>query len=524
MSAGNRWLLAGVVVLLFAVLEIAPAVAQDPPAEQKPLFKVEQDGPRRESLAISPDSQRLACNLILRDFTGKELARGEVEDLPPCMYVAFSPDGKRLASVHFDDSQIQARHAICLWSVTADNKLSKVATLPLKKDQRTAHRRSMYFLTFSRDSSLLATREQDDSTAVWDATTGKERLRLDTQGLVVGFAPDARTLTTVTRDGLVQHWGLATKKSVAAPADAKREDYLFVVNAVASADGKTLALMDEYSVILKDAGSGKTLRRFDNLFAGTPTLSADGKTFAVAAEDRVVLFDRDTGKEVAQLKTGDGWVQALAFSPDGRALAVAINARNDRECRYSVAVWEIAKLSPARKGEVKRDPPPMPLEARLTSKKEVYPLSLGGKTPEDFARQIGRSNLPPAPKVDLVLTLRNTGTKPLTIDAEVSVRLHVTGAGAMNHPGEIYQTEGRITERKTVTLAPGKTHEIPVQSLDRGDSKRSYWLLPGEYTLHAGCFLFVDPVPEGGERVSDTSGFVTLRAPPLRVKVATENK
>jgi hypothetical protein len=393
MIAGNRWLLAGVVVL-FAVLEIAPATAQEPPAEKKPLFKIEERGPRREGLAFTPDSQRLACDFVLRDLTGKELAKGEADEFFPCMYIAFSPDGKRLASVHFDDGQIQARHAIYLWDVTADNKLKKIATLQPKKD-RTAHRRSMYFLTFSQDSSLLATREQDDSTTVWDAATGKERLRLDTQGLAVGFAPDGRALIAVTRDGLVQHWDLATKKCVAAPDDAKREDYLFVVNAISSADGKTLALMDDISVILKDARSGKTLRRFDNLLAERLTLSADGKTLAASIEDRVVLIDRETGKESAQLKTGGASVEALALSPDGKTLAVAMN---DSGRRYSVAVWEIAKLSPAWKGEVKRDPPPVPLEAKLISKKDVYPLSLGGKTPEDFARQIGRGNLPPAPQ------------------------------------------------------------------------------------------------------------------------------
>jgi hypothetical protein len=525
MIAGNRWLLAVVVVPLFVVHEIAPApaTAQDRTAEKKPLFKVEKDGYSIQSLAVSPGRQRLADDLVLRDFTGKELAQGDVAGLPPCMYVAFSPDGKRLASVHFDDGLIQARHAVCLWSVADDNNLSKVATLQPKKDQRSPHRRSMYFLAFSQDSTLLATREQDDSTTVWDATTGKERLRLDTQGLAVGFAPDGKTMTAVTRDGLVQHWDLATKKCVAAPANAQREDYLFVCNAIASADGKTLALTDERSVILKDARSGKTLRSFVNRDLSNLTFSADGKTFAAAAEDRVVLFDRDTGKELAQLKTGTASVEALALSPDGKALAVALN---DRDRRSSLVVWETVELPAAQKDEVKRDPPAAPLEARLTSKKEIYPLSLGGKTPEDFARQIGRGDLPPAATVDLVLTLRNTGTKPLTIDADIIFSLYLTGDGAMNHPGEIYQTEGRSPgeEKKTVTLSPGKTHEIPIQSLDRGQSERSYWLLPGEYTLHAGCFLFVDPVPESGEKNSGTSGFVTLKAAPLRVKVAAEKK
>jgi hypothetical protein len=93
----------------------------------------------------------------------------------------------------------------------------------------------------------------------------------------------------------------------------------------------------------------------------------------------------------------------------------------------------------------------------------------------------------------------------------------------MNHPGEIYQTEGRISEdkQKKVTLAPGKTYEIPIQSLDRGHSEQSYWLLPGEYALHASCFVWVDTAPEGAEKTSD---FVRLNALPLRVKVATEKK
>jgi hypothetical protein len=522
MRSRNRWLLAVVVLLTFMILGIVSAPAQEPPAEKKPLFKVEHFGSWTESLAFTPDSQRLACDLILRDLAGKELAIGEVGEFIPCMHIAFSPDGKRFASVHFDDGLIQARHEVCLWNVTADNKLKKAATLQPKKDQRTAHRRSMYYLTFSQDSSMLATREQDDSTVVWDTTTGKERLRLDTQGLGVGFAPDGTTLTAVTRDGLVQHWDLATKKCVAAP-EAKREDYLFVENAIASADGKTLALTDGYSVILKDARSGKTLRRFDNLRTGRLTLSADGKTLAVTTEDRVVLFDRETGKELAQLKTGDAWVRALALSPDGKSLAVATD---EPKHRYSVAVWEIAKLPLARKGEVKRDPPPMPLEAKLTSKKDVYPLSLDGKTPEAFATLVGRGSLPPSPKVDLVLTLRNTGTKPLTIDGDVSVSLYLTGDGAMNHPGEIYQIEGgfRGEKRKKVTLAPGKTYEIPIQSLDRGHSEQSYWLLPGEYTLHAGCFLLADPAPDGAEKLSDGSGFVSMNAPPLRVKVVAEKK
>ena len=66
MISRNRWLLAVVVLLTFMVLGIVSATAQEPPAEKKPLFKVEKFGSWTESLAFTPDSQRLACDLILR--------------------------------------------------------------------------------------------------------------------------------------------------------------------------------------------------------------------------------------------------------------------------------------------------------------------------------------------------------------------------------------------------------------------------------------------------------------------------
>jgi WD40 repeat protein len=450
------------------------------------------------------------------------VATGEFDkDTPGRTYVAFSPDGKQLASVHFEDGLIHASYAICLWNVTADNKLNKAATLQVKKNQNPGYRESLYYLTFSPDSKLLAAREPDDSTVIWDTTSGKERLRLDTKGIAVTFTPDGRTLITVTRYGLVEHWDLATKKCVYPQDGAKREEFLFVVNAIASSDGKTLAVWDDYSVVFKDAHSGRTLRRFDNLQWGCLALSPDGKTFAATKGSKIVLFDRETGKELAQLNMArDSWVRVLAFSPDAKSLALAAWEPMNRE---TVSVWEISKFSPVSKEEVKS--PSIPLEARLTSKKDSYPLTLDGKTPEEFARQVRSGSLPPSPKVDLVLTLRNTGTKTLTFNPDIHVSLYLIGVGAMNHPWKSYQTEGRPSdEPKMVTLAPGKTYEVIIQSLDCDHAQQSYWLLPGEYTLHASCWFRVEPAPVGADKFSDGSGYVDLKAPPLRVKVEAEKQ
>jgi hypothetical protein len=190
--------------------------------------------------------------------------------------------------------------------------------------------------------------------------------------------------------------------------------------------------------------------------------------------------------------------------------------------RESVSAWEISKLSPVSKEEVK--PPFIALEAKLISKKDRYNLNLDGKSPEEFAKLIKGWPLPPSPKVDLVLTIRNTGTKTLTfnprsLDGDIMLSLYLTGDGAMNHPLHPTQLLYTGDRSKEETLAPGKTYEIPILSLDCGDTRRSYWLLPGEYPLHASCLIHMKPDPGGASKIPDGSEWVDLQAPPLRVKV-----
>ena len=132
-------------------------------------------------------------------------------------------------------------------------------------------------------------------------------------------------------------------------------------------------------------------------------LSPAGKMLAVGLSGAVVLFDRDTGKELGRLSVPEEWVDGLAFSPDMKSLAVA--------SEKSVSVWEVAKLAHAHNEEIKHEPPVVPLEARITSRKDTYTLTLGGKTLEEFARLIKKGSLPPAPEVDLVLLSATPATR-----------------------------------------------------------------------------------------------------------------
>jgi hypothetical protein len=49
--------------------------------------------------------------------------------------------------------------------------------------------------------------------------------------------------------------------------------------------------------------------------------------------------------------------------------------------------------------------------------------------------------------------------------------------------------------------------------------KFAYWTEPGEYTLAASLKSAVSPAPPGSTRADEGFGVVTLRSPPIKLKV-----
>ena len=105
-------------------------------------------------------------------------------------------------------------------------------------------------------------------------------------------------------------------------------------------DGKTflsLAPGDEKWVMcLWRMATGKLLRRFEiPALHGQAALSADGKILATSHDDQVravtsiLLWDVASGRRTGEL-AGNNWVRTFAFTPDGKALAVASSDRTLR--------------------------------------------------------------------------------------------------------------------------------------------------------------------------------------------------
>lgn len=95
-----------ILALTVVAFGITSVSAQDRPTETSPIFRIDR---WITGLAFAPDGQKIACYLVLANLNGKELSRGELDkDFPHCTHVAFSPNGKWLVSVHFDEGLINA--------------------------------------------------------------------------------------------------------------------------------------------------------------------------------------------------------------------------------------------------------------------------------------------------------------------------------------------------------------------------------------------------------------------------------
>jgi hypothetical protein len=153
--------------------------------------------------------------------------------------------------------------------------------------------------------------------------------------------------------------------------------------------------------------------------------------------------------------------------------------------------------------------PAGPLVLKVVSKKEQYVFGGGGRTPkeykaylEDLAKKqkddvvFPPKVLPPYPlRVDLVLQFENTSKEEVTLayggDANEYTFELTGGAGVvvLRNPAP---TTTELRSPKTVTIGPGKTHEIPVKALTdghRGTAQFLFWTGPGEYQLAAKYIL-----------------------------------
>jgi WD40 repeat protein len=287
-----------------------------------------------QALALTPDGTTLATaagNLIQvwDAVTGKERfpdLSGRGGTVWAC---ALAPDGRTLATLGLRKSATQ------LWDVaTAKPRLTL-------GDGDVGTR----CLAFQPGGRLLATGGEDGDVCLWDTPTGKKQATLRGTGTLVShvtFTPNGETLVSVT-GGDVSWWQVATgQKFRTTRHDAPNPHAVHETRF--SPDGRVLAVSRYYpgvsslppsEVALIDAATGKQQRLIGTTSRDPATLafSPDGRLLALGFSpfrgQSVDVVEVATGALVftRTFKGGDGTLPAPSpvFSVDGRTLLHAFN-------------------------------------------------------------------------------------------------------------------------------------------------------------------------------------------------------
>lgn len=312
-------------------------------ATGKELLRFEGKLPGFNCIAFSEDGKILAAMLPHRirlwsTATGKLLREWEVA-LERWASPLFSPDGKLLAG---NDGQ-----AIRFWEVATGKELP----LPV------GHVLSVRDVTFAPDGKSLASLSEDNTVRAWEVATGKPLQRLpvpharlrsaaSSEERSVVFSPDGATLAASNREGATRLWALPHGKLIhelagGGPLGGAWQSPAPGGCLAFSPGGRILTVVgDNSDVELLDTATGKTRDRLGGhlycrlAFSDARTLLSWEVRQKDYKKGPILVWDVATGKRLGSLESKSEWGDIVAMSPDGKTF-VAIN-------QEAVHLWEAA--------------------------------------------------------------------------------------------------------------------------------------------------------------------------------------
>lgn len=360
----------------FVFIFVFVALAQTPSA---PVV-IKGTGDPVMFLRFSPNGGELVRagaleGFLLFDTTSYRRARTffpDTEHTPEMRMVAYSPDGTMIATA-------MGYNGARVWDAADPGKpipangsrgdLDEIYVLHtplriLEDPSRPGHRKPKVIWTgFSADGKLLITMEDNGHVKVWNTSSWTEERELTVTSFgVTAFAPDSKTIMVEDKHGVLHQWSLETKAEIRTLPIPEGVGNLFgddvppALDVAFSPDGETL-IVTYLSKSMREDGAVAIWNTADwtaqtDRGYNSAAFSKDGKSLALGGHSHIKLIDLPSWKQIRDIELpemtfGDVMqmidpkrnlenvphakekvqcgVWAVAFSPDGKTLAVGCN-------------------------------------------------------------------------------------------------------------------------------------------------------------------------------------------------------
>jgi WD40 repeat protein/tetratricopeptide (TPR) repeat protein len=310
------------------------------------MLKLEEHEDEVRAVAYSPDGRLLATatgiwgsqdpggeqgsrfrgKVRVWDAASKQLRWTGTVHQGSVMGLAFSPDGRRLASASWD-------RKVCLWDAwTGRMELELVG-----------HDDKVHAVAYSPDNRYVASASWDRSVRIWDAVTGRSVHMLlrafDQAAACVAFSPDSRYLAAGSFSGAVKVWDLADATAGSGPSARHERTGAGTVFSLAFGPRRQHLTAACAANVVRVWDLDHLEQTFDyrEHLSGVRSVVFRPDGLALASSDNsgaIRMSETHTGTPLRTVRGHSGTIFSLAFHPDGQRLA---SASQDR----TVKVWDL---------------------------------------------------------------------------------------------------------------------------------------------------------------------------------------